>query len=481
MSAELARIGGAVACLGLATLMIARPRAFRVGGLIAWAAGAAALAGYLVPSGHHRLYTAGAVAGLVFAVALALVLRRWQWALPALVLACAPVRIPVHVGGTDANLLLPLYAVVAAAAIVFATELAVGEGRGRELGRIAWPLGALVAWTGLSLLWTNDLRQGAITLLFFILPFGLIAVMLARLPWDPRWLTWLFVQLVAMAVAFAIVGIYQWANRDVFWNPKVIVGNAYAPFFRVNSVFYDPSVYGRFLVIAITACLVVALHSRAARVAYAAGAAIVVIWIGLLFSFSQSSFGALIAVVLVIAAIVWHWRAAAALVLVGALLLSAGVAAPRIRSTIIRHSHAGLNHATSGRAKLVINGVKIAVHHPILGVGVGGFKRAYADQVGLRGRDPKSAASHDTPVTVAAETGLTGLVLFGWLVATGLSITLRRVPRTFAGRASLVFGLGFAAIAVHSLFYNAFFEDPTTWGLLALGALAARQRETETE
>ena len=34
-----------------------------------------------------------------------------------------------------------------------------------------------------------------------------------------------------------------------------------------------------------------------------------------------------------------------------------------------------------------------------------------------------------------------------------------------------------AAIAVHSLFYNAFFEDPTTWGLLALGALAARAPE----
>jgi putative inorganic carbon (HCO3(-)) transporter len=481
VTAELARIGGAVACLGLATMIIARPRAFRVAGLIGWAAGAAALAGYLAPAGHHRAYTAAAVAGLVLSVALALVLRRWQWALPALALACAPVRIPVHVGGTDANLLLPLYAVVAAAAILFATELALGDGRGRELGPIAWPLGALVAWMGVSLLWTDDLSQGAIMVLCFVLPFGLIAVMLARLPWNPRWLKWLFVQLVAMAVAFAVVGIYQWVNRDVFWNPKVIIGNAYAPFYRVNSVFYDPSVYGRFLVIAITACLVVALHSRAVRVAYAAGAAIVVIWIGLLFSFSQSSFGALVAVVLVVAAMAWHWRAAAAVVLVGALLLSAGFAAPRIRSTIIRHSHAGLNHATSGRAKLVINGVKIVAHHPILGVGVGGFKRAYADQVGLRGREPKSAASHDTPVTVAAETGLTGLVLFAWLVWTGISIPLRRVPRSFVGRASLVFGLGFTAIAVHSLFYNAFFEDPMTWGLLGLAALAAREREREAE
>jgi len=41
----------------------------------------------------------------------------------------------------------------------------------------------------------------------------------------------------------------------------------------------------------------------------------------------------------------------------------------------------------------------------------------------------------------------------------------------------LVCGLALAAIAVHSLFYNAFFEDPTMWGLLGLAALAARVRD----
>ena len=38
-----------------------------------------------------------------------------------------------------------------------------------------------------------------------------------------------------------------------------MVDNAYAPdswFYRVNSVFYDPSIYGRFLVVAIVASLV---------------------------------------------------------------------------------------------------------------------------------------------------------------------------------------------------------------------------------
>jgi hypothetical protein len=41
--------------------------------------------------------------------------------------------------------------------------------------------------------------------------------------------------------------------------------------------------------------------------------------------------------------------------------------------------------------------------------------------------------------------------------------------------AGLAAGLGITAIFVHSLFYNAFFEDPFTWGFLALATLAARQ------
>jgi len=469
-----------VACLGLAVLIAARPRTVRLAGLGVWAVGAAVLALYLAPSGHHRAIVAAGVLGVLAAVGLALLLRKWPWALAVLTLACVPARIPVHVGGTQANLLLPLYLVVASAALVLALELARGDARARELGRVTWPLAAFVAWTGLSLLWTDDVRQGAIAVLFFYLPFGLLAVGLARLPWSPRALVLLWAELAAMAVAFAGIGVYQWVTRDVFWNPKVIVGNAYAPFFRVNSVFYDPSVYGRFLVVAIVACLVVVLQSRAVRAAWIAAATIAVAWVGLLFSFSQSSFAALIAVVLVLAAMAWRWRAAAALGLVAAVLVSAGVAAPRVRSTIIRHTQSGLNHATSGRSKLVVNGVKLVAHHPLLGVGIGSFKRSYAKQQHLRGKEPKSAASHDTPVTVAAELGLPGLALLVWLVVVALIVSLRRAPRTFAGRASVVFGLALAAIAVHSLFYNAFFEDPTTWGLLALGALAARAPAKET-
>ena len=44
------------------------------------------------------------------------------------------------------------------------------------------------------------------------------------------------------------------------------------------------------------------------------------------------------------------------------------------------------------------------------------------------------------------------------------------------GRLALAAGLGFVAIFVHSLAYNDFFEDPTTWGLIGLVALAAPRR-----
>jgi hypothetical protein len=71
-------------------------------------------------------------------------------------------------------------------------------------------------------------------------------------------------------------------------------------------------------------------------------------------------------------------------------------------------------------------------------------------------------------VTVAAETGLPGLGLFIWLLVVLLRQAFRR-----SGRVGFTAGLGLAAIFGHSLFYNAFFEDPVTWGLIGLVALAS--------
>ena len=69
--------------------------------------------------------------------------------------------------------------------------------------------------------------------------------------------------------------------------------------------------------------------------------------------------------------------------------------------------------------------------------------------------------------SASAETGLPGLALFGWLLAALASAAFR--SRRIV---SLAAGLALAAILCHSLFYNDFFEDPTTWLLLGLVAFA---------
>jgi O-antigen ligase len=468
----LAHVAGPVGAAGLGVLLLAPRRDLRMAGLAVSAAGAAGLAGYLAPGGHTALLAAAGVLGVAAAVGLAFALHRWPWLLPLLALACVPVRIRVTVGATDANLLVPLYGVIAAAALALGYQLLRGDGRARELGPIAWPLAALVGWSGLSLAWTTDLHEGAIELLFFFLPFGLLAICLARVPWRRDWLKGLYALLVGMALLFAGIGVYQYVTRDVFWNPKVIVANQYAPFYRVNSVFWDPSIYGRFLVVAILATLVLLLFGLENRLAIAAAAVIAVLWVGLFFSYSQSSFIALMAGVVLVSWLVWRRRAVIPIGLVAVGVLVVALALPSVR-------HRSLNAASGGRFELVSTGSDIALDHPVQGVGIGGFKREYAKRKHLKGRNPKAAASHDTPVTVAAETGLPGLALFAWLLVSVFLMAFRRVRVTFAGRVVLILSLSLAAIAVHSLFYNAFFEDPMAWGAFGLVplAVAAAARE----
>ncbi len=472
MSSHVAQALGAVGALGLALLVAATPREARIAGLAAWAVGWVGLAVYLAPHGHHRLLAAAVVVGVAAAAAGAALVLRLPWLLAVATLACVPARFPVHVGHTKANLLLPIYAVVAVAALALAWDL-FGDGeRTRPLGRLAWPLAGLVGWQGLSFLWTKDVRQGAIELVFFVLPFGLLSVALARLPWSRAWVLTLYVQLAFMGVLFAVIGLWQYETRNIFWNPKVKVDNAYAPsgwFYRVNSVFYDPSIYGRFLVVAILASLAVILLRRGDPLWQVATLLVIAItWAGLVPSFSQSSFVALIAAVALAAIVVWR-RGSLPLVAAAVLLVVAAiVVSPAVRK------RASLSHVTSGRSTLVSTGVKLAYHHPVFGVGIGGFKRGYADLAHLKGREPKAAASHTTPVTVAAENGVLGLALFLWLVGAALWTAFGRIRHTFEGAARLAFGLALTAILVHCVFYDSLFEDPTFWGLLSLVVVGAR-------
>jgi hypothetical protein len=305
-------------------------------------------------------------------------------------------------------------------------------------------------------------------------------VSLARLRWVTGWAITLFVQLTAMGLVFAVIGIWQYSTRNIFFNPKVIVDNAYATsswFYRVNSVFYDPSIYGRFLVVAILASLVFVLFARGAIPWLAAGV-IAVTFAGLVPSFSQSSFVALGVGIVVALGALWRRRSVIPIAVALAALFVVSLGVPQTRHRIL--GKAGFSHATGGRSKLVSNGVKVALHHPIVGVGTGGFRGAYAKLTHLKGKEPKAAASHDTPITVAAETGLPGLALLGWLVWVAFTVPFRRNrARAPTEKARLVFGLALVAIVTHSLFYDALFEDPLFWAAMALSVVAARAEVAE--
>ncbi len=277
------------------------------------------------------------------------------------------------------------------------------------------------------MLWSDDVRAGSFELIAYYLPFAVIAVGVARLNWSPRAVALLAVELVGLAVFFAGVGVYQYTTRNLFWNPKVIVSDAYEPFYRVNSVFWDPSIYGRFLMIAIIVALVAVVRGPSKKIALASAAALTVTWIGLVLSYSQSSFAGLIVAVVLLMGVVWRRAACSRPPSSCSCLISTGVANPNIQSAFVKRSSTALNKATSDRAGLIYNGIRIAIDNPVVGVGVGGFRHHYADLTGLKGKEPKKAASHDSPVTFAAEGGAIGLGLFAWvLVACFLSLARAR-------------------------------------------------------
>jgi O-antigen ligase len=465
---DLAQIAALLGAGGVALVILLPRRLALLGGIALLAAAEALFAVALAESTLRRLSerpaaVALAIVGVAAVAAAALAFRRVPAAVPVALLAAAPFRIPVEVADEKAFLLLPLYAVLAAATLA----ALLSAWRTPRLPAIptfiALPVTAFVALTCASLLWTHDLRAGSIALAFFYLPFALGLALVARSPlaaWSPRALA---VTLVGLGTAFALIGLWQAHTRTLFFAPDLEVANAYTTFFRVTSVFKDPSLYGRYLVAAI-AVLLVGLWLGRVRPAIVLPLT-AVLFAGLHFSYSQSSFVALFAVVLAIALVLGSHKLRTALAVGVAIAV---VAAGTVTAASIADE--GARTATSGRSRLVTVTLDAFRAHPLAGVGIGGQPRASVTESGTG--TVKRNASHTTPLTVAAELGIVGLAVYGWLLVAG-ALALLRV--TLQDRA---LGLGLSAVGlmllVHSLFYAGFFEDPLTWGVLAVsaGALA---------
>jgi O-antigen ligase len=249
----------------------------------------------------------------------------------------------------------------------------------------------------------------------------------------------------------------------------VISANQFQTYFRVNSLFFDPNIFGRFLAVVATLTAGVLLWARRPRTIALAGLALAVLWLGLVLTLSQSSLTALLVGLAVLGAVRYGTRWALP---AGAVGLAAAVVVVIAFPHAVRlnvNSLQSLNGSTSGRADLVRGGLDMFGARPIQGFGSGSFAREFRRR--HETSDEKAAAaSHTIPLTVAAEQGVGGLILYLLLLAAAFGRLLRGA-RASPARAAI--GAAFAGLIVHTFLYAAFLEDPLLWTLLAVGTALA--------
>jgi O-antigen ligase len=419
-----------------------------------------------------RLAALGALA-VASALALAYVFRRWPILLPLAIVAALPFRVPLHAGGDTANLLVPLYLVIAGGVL----SKALGERRkGGEIdppALLPYVLAGFVLLYALQTLYSPDFSKGLQNVCFFFVPFSLVYGLLRDVSWDRRLLTLVLWVVAIEAVCFVAVGSVEWVTRSLFWNDQVIRSNEFHTYFRVNSVFWDPNIYGRYLALVAVVAMSALLWARERKTLALLTALVFVLWLGLFPTFSQSSFAALLAGLAVLAALKWSLR--------WTLVAVSGFVVLAVLVVLLTGGRASLdriNIDTSGRANLVSGGIHLFAQRPIYGYGSGSFPKAYRQHVETH-KAPVSV-SHTEPVTIAAEQGLLGSLAYLALVLTALwTMAAGLLKRMSVARAAVL--ATFVALLVHTMAYAGFFEDPITWVLLAVGASlsAAQQRRVE--
>jgi O-antigen ligase len=424
---------------------------------------------------HPLVAAVGALVALVAVAAAALVLRRWPALLPAAVIVALPFRIPIQAGPNTANLLVPLYFVVAAGALAFIVGTLRGElparpasgppgsAPARWLQRL---LAAYVVLYALQAAYSPNFEKALEQMVFFYVPFALAFCMLRRIDWTPRLTRECLALLAGLAVLFALVGFVEYATKTIFLNPKLLAANQDHAYFTVNSVFFDPNIYGRFLALVMVMLGAVLLYARRQRTQLVTLAVLAILWGGLVLTLSRSSLGALLVGLGTLAAL--RWRVGRAVFVAAGVVAVAAVAVAISPTTFGLNQ--GLNGASNGRPDLVSGGLDLFKDRPVWGFGSGSFETEY----GAHHHQPGQTltASHTIPVTVAAEQGLIGELVYLALVVAAL-ITL--LERSRADPARVAVAAAFVALLFHTMLYADFLEDPITWTLLAIGvALSGR-------
>jgi O-antigen ligase len=432
---------------------------------------------------HPLVALALAAAGLAVIAVLAAVVDRRPHLLGLLAVLALPFRVPIAAGGTTSNLLVPLYLVVAAGSIAYIAPAiwngtdpvlsSHSDGGPTERPQAGWLerlLAIYVVVYAIQSVYSSDFEKALQQMVFFYVPFALMFVLLRRLEWTPQLIRTCLTLVVALAAVFVGLAFVEYATKTIVLNPKLVVQNDLHTYFTVNSVFFDPDIFGRFLALVMILLAAVLLYDARQREQLGSVALLAALWGGLLLTLSRSSQGALLVGLAALASL--RWRVSRSL-LGAAVVIAIGAAAVAISPKTFGLNQ-GLNGASSGRAGLVSGGISLFGDRPLWGFGSGSFVSEY------RAHHPRTsqtlAASHTIPVTVAAEQGVIGELVYVALVIAAC-VTLVAGARGDPTRAAI--GAAFLALVFHTLLYADFLEDPVTWTLLGVGAALAYARHSE--
>jgi O-antigen ligase len=462
------------------------------------------------PLRHLRAHPALAAAVLVAAIAAVAALAvLFVWrpaALPLAVISMLPFRVPISSAGTTANLLVPLY-VVLAAGVTARCLHALGARRGRLQGTactpderrltdrraqarhragafvsprtLEWLLMASVVLYAVQAAYSDGFSKGLQNVVFFYVPFALMLCLLRDVRWTRELLLRCAAISVALAAIFAGAGFIEYARKSLLLNPKLVAADVYGNYFRVNSAFYDPNIYGRYLALVMLLLASAVLHAGRRRDVLLCAAALAWLWAGLITSISQTSMVALLVGLAVLAGGRWGARRALAAAAALAVLAALGLLlAPSSLHFGLTGKGGSVDNATSGRSNLVRGGLDLFADRPVLGFGAGSFAQEYRVHQAASAASSTSA-SHTTPITIAAEQGLVGLLLYAALLACSLGVLFLGAGRAPpspkpASPFRLAVAACFVALLVHTLAYADFLEDPIAWVLLAIGIALGR-------
>ena len=281
----------------------------------------------------------------------------------------------------------------------------------------------------------------------------------------PRWLMWAWLAagvVAALVTANAVAsGLRRTGRTDIAGAVEALIHT------RMSALQPDLNAAGSYFCLFLVPAIVIAWRGRSFWVADVAAVHAVAFWLAK----SRAAIGAVVLVLgaAAVGAFAGQRRRSLA---AGAVLVAVVVLIGALATT--RHTHAGLDDASTVRWQLFEVGLQTAKRHLMFGVGVGDYipmsRRWVTDDMALlKSFAPRGENAHNNYLQILVELGLPATVLFMGL----LGVTIFSAWRSNDWLSAQAMGMGLAAFAVSAVFgHPLLLSEVSAAFFLALGLTA---------